>query len=183
MKNLNKFLEIIIFLIIIIFSFSSCVQLAAALISDAVNISSYNKQTNERSNTGTSDLIFTLINSDTAYSASLFSTTGSSVIIPEIHNGKPVTSIGRASHNFSDTLIDNIRIPNSIISINERAFTIRIPATVIIGANVNINEGAFLYLETNREIKDSGFTRYYNRNGRKSGTYSFKVITGWSYIQ
>ena len=70
----------------------------------------------------TPGLAFTLINNGTAYSVSRGNVTATTVIIPEVHEGLPVTAI--ANSGFSSyTNMSSIEIPNSVTSIGNSAFS------------------------------------------------------------
>jgi len=84
-----------------------------------------------------------------------------SVTIP---NG--VTSIGRMA--FHNNKLTNVIIGNSVTSINSYAFYSNKLTNITIGANVSIASLAF----------EGAFRTFYNRGGKKAGTY---VLQGRTY--
>jgi hypothetical protein len=75
--------------------------------------------------------------------------------------GNRVTSIGNEA--FYKNQLTSVTIPDSVTSIGEEAFRENGVTSVTIGANVALN-GAF----------DNGFDSFYNKNGRKAGTYTYR---------
>jgi len=83
-----------------------------------------------------------------------------SVTIP---NG--VTSIGRMA--FNKNKLTSVIIGNSVTSINSFAFYTNKLTSITIGANVSIDYWAF----------DGTFRTFYNRGGKKAGTYVLRAGT------
>jgi len=88
-----------------------------------------------------------------------------------------VTSIGECA--FSSNQLTSVTIPNSVISIELEAFARNQLTSVTIGVNVKIGKDAFSVLEKGK-WKSIGFTEFYNRNGKKAGTYTYEGKK-WSY--
>jgi hypothetical protein len=82
-----------------------------------------------------------------------------SVSIP---NG--VTSIGQSA--FANNQLMSVNIPNSVTSIGVGAFYHNQLTSVIIGANVTLNGNCFEY----------NFDEFYNKNGKKAGEYTYKML-------
>jgi hypothetical protein len=79
-----------------------------------------------------------------------------------------VTTIGLGA--FADNQLTNVTIPNSVTTIAYGAFLGNQLNRVTIGANVEVNDVAF----------DNELSDYYDRNGKKAGTYT-RNGNGWNY--
>ena len=120
----------------------------------------------------TPNLVFTLINNNTAYSVSRGTASDTNVIIPSIYNDLPVIAIADSGfQNFSEMV--SIIIPNSVTSIGSLAFryctgliSISIPPSV-----TSIGNNAFsgctslksIYVENNNPNFISHNGKLYNR--------------------
>jgi len=86
-----------------------------------------------------------------------------SVIIPN-----SVIEIGE--YAFADNLLTSITIPNSVTKIGKFAFGSNNITYITIGSNVSIEKDSF----------NLGFPDFYNKNGKKAGTYTY-LNKKWSY--
>ena len=79
-----------------------------------------------------------------------------------------VITIGNGA--FSSNSLTSVIIPNSVITIGDYAFSGNRLTSITIGSNVTLHSNhPFPY----------GFCQFYNRNGRKAGTYDFQDGVGW----
>jgi len=98
-------------------------------------------------NTGTSGLQFTAINSNNEYSVKAGTAISGAIVIPDNHNGRPVTAITIGA--FKDTNITSITIGNNVTRIDKNAFqgctnlkSLKIPDSVTyIGESAFENSG------------------------------------------
>ncbi|MBE5763888.1 MAG: leucine-rich repeat domain-containing protein [Clostridiales bacterium] len=141
---MKKNLKLIVLLVLLLFAFSSLVACSTNNNPEPIN--------NEEPETLKEvSLVFTLKDDDT-YEVSGHNNEGKVVVIPEEYNGKPVTSIGdsaigvNGNENRHFCNIVSVTIPNSIITIGDRAFgecdkleSITIPDSV-----TSIGEFAFI---------------------------------------
>jgi len=105
--------------------------------------------------------------------------------------GNRVTSIGnRAFYNsFEKGYYIGITIPNSVNFIGNNAFANNNINRIIIGANVNIADNAFIQTYTYTDSKgysktaNEFFSKYYNENGKKAGYYEFKNNSWHTYTK
>ena len=81
---------------------------------------------------GTEGFVFT--RGDGGYAVTSFTGTSTAVVIPALHNGLPVVSIGNWA--FRDTRLTSVTIPDSVTSIGYRAFENNRLASVIIPDSV-----------------------------------------------
>ncbi|MGM9641632.1 MAG: leucine-rich repeat domain-containing protein, partial [Eubacteriales bacterium] len=73
-------------------------------------------------NHGYKDLEYTLNSDESGYCVSGIGTcTDTDIVIPETHNGEPVTSIGQSAFSGC-TKLSSVTIPDSVTSIGEDAF-------------------------------------------------------------
>jgi hypothetical protein len=139
----------------------------------------------------------------TAYKGS-----GGRVVIPASFFGIPVTAIGPGAFTKSPGVIrdqyelvegkglTSVAIPNSVTTIEERAFTCNPLTSIVIGNSVSIGDGAFRDGAFERWKGFSSFSgssplastpgsfeKYYNKNGKKAGTYTRPNTesTTWTY--
>jgi hypothetical protein len=110
------------------------------------------------------------------------------LIIPNTIWGDPVISIGKRA--FYNIPIIEVTIPNSVTSIDEEAFyehhssrdASRSLRSITIGANVALAKDSFHYSYryysegTHYADVDVSFLNYYNKNGKKSGTYTLNEM-------
>jgi len=83
-----------------------------------------------------------------------------------------VTSIG--SYAFSGNNMTSVTIPVSVTSIGSSAFAYNDQLnSVTIGDNVKIGTGVFSRFNDKRDIVNSGFEEFYEKNGKKAGTYTY----------
>jgi hypothetical protein len=87
------------------------------------------------------------------------------VFIPPAIDNVPVTSIGHRA--FSGNQLTGVTIPNSVTSIGAGAFRGNQLSSIIIGKNVKLER------ETLIPPFSKDFDEYYNRNGKKAGTYTY----------
>jgi len=73
-----------------------------------------------------------------------------------------VTSIGEKA--FADNQLTSVTIPHSVTSIGANAFRFNQITSITIGANVKLGN---IY-----DAFDYGFDNFYNKNGKKAGTYT-----------
>jgi hypothetical protein len=104
----------------------------------------------------------------------------------------PDSVIAIKAYAFADNALTSIVIPDSVISIGDDAFARNKLRTAVIGKGVrHIGDVAFMGspLRTITISKDVtlgksafeyDFPRFYNENGRKAGTYTFKKDGKWS---
>jgi hypothetical protein len=87
-----------------------------------------------------------------------------------------VTDIGDCA--FFGNKITSITIPASVTSIEERAFGKNKIKSITIGANVKlgVEDRSTIY---DRSAFDHGFDDFYEKNGRKKGTYVY-INENWS---
>ena len=124
------------------------------------------------------------INGGTAIRITRYAGNDSIVRIPAQMQNLPVTSIGDwafAECNITSAVIpfgvvsigegafyrnrlNSITIPGSVTSIREHAFHLNELSQIVLGANVSINGSAF----------DNDFAAFYNENGSRAGTYTFR---------
>ncbi|MCL2230251.1 MAG: leucine-rich repeat domain-containing protein [Treponema sp.] len=95
-------------------------------------------------------LDFTLINNGTEYSVSNYSETDSEVVIPSVHEGKPVTRI----ESFYNYNIIKIAIPDSVTIIEESAFSSYEGLTSII-----VDQNNTMYTSHNGALYNKSLTR------------------------
>jgi len=107
------------------------------------------------------------------------------LIIPNTIWGDPVIFIGEKA--FTRLYLGKVTIPKSVIGISQRAFFDNRPnynnppSIITIGANVIMTGEIFGHTVDGIEVRDSTpFTDYYNKNGKKAGTYTQKGF-GWKY--
>jgi hypothetical protein len=93
-----------------------------------------------------------------------------------------VTSIG--SQAFSGHIFTSVTIPNSVTSIGSSAFavelnSIRLLQRITIPANVTLGVKDKSYKGAGYSFSSS-FDKFYNRNGKKAGTYTYTAVgDGW----
>jgi len=90
-----------------------------------------------------------------------------------------VTSIERSA--FSSNLLASITIPSSVTTIGDSAFFSNQLTSITIGANVEIHKDAFSTFDRRNRREDTGFVKFYERNGRKAGTYTYNSRR-WSAV-
>jgi hypothetical protein len=115
---------------------------------------------------------FAVIMPNTVTSIDNFAFSGNgmtSVTIPD-----SVTSIGMGA--FSNTDLKSITIPDSVTDIYQSAFRGTDLTSITIGANVR------MHVVTDGGIFPDRFDDFYNRNGKKAGTYTYNESTKqWSF--
>jgi hypothetical protein len=115
------------------------------------------------------------------------------IVIPSTIWGDPVISIGKGAFKNHVTLT-GVTIPNSVISIGEEAFAIHRTefenkgiSKITIGANMTMEQDSFRYTwnyyfsYTGKwsEGVGSSFKDFYDRSGKKAGTYEYNF--SWKY--
>jgi hypothetical protein len=107
------------------------------------------------------------------------------VVIPASINGRPVTEIGISAFEWKP--ITTVTIPAGVTTIRSFAFTRTELTVIVIPSSVTLIEafafsgndlvrvtiGANVELSSDYEYKSipNGFDDFYNRNGKKAGTY------------
>ena len=115
------------------------------------------------------------------------------LIIPDTIWGDPVIFIGNGA--FAALGLERVTIPKSVISIGKGAFqsftdyrggvffALRSVSSITIGANVAMVGDPFgrTIISAANETREetSSFFDYYNKNGKKAGTYTYN--RGWKY--
>ena len=96
----------------------------------------------------TPGLVYTLIEGGTAYEVAKGTATATNVIIPETHDGLPVTAIADAGF-YNYTTMVSVSIPNSVTSFGQSAFEMCSALTSVTLPNnlVSIPEYAFFYCQ------------------------------------
>ncbi|MDR0504150.1 MAG: leucine-rich repeat domain-containing protein [Treponema sp.] len=133
----------------------------------------------------TPGLLYTLIDNSTAYSVAIGSADASEVIIPAIYQGKPVTTINR--NGFSNSIITNVVIPNSITNISSSAFSscTNLTSIVIPDGVTSIDYYAFAYCSNLASVEIPGSVETISNNAfyRCNGLTSIILKEGIKKIE
>jgi hypothetical protein len=128
-------------------------------------------------------LAFELINGDTAYSVSRGTAIDAEVVIPAIHNGKPVTTI--PANGFSSyTNLTNIIIPDSVTGIGSSAFSgcAKLTSITVPFVGAALNQTANTHFGYIFGASGAGTSSSSNQNSSIPASLKTVIITGGNSI-